>query len=184
MISTTTSSDWEENYAYTLGVQAFIYAYPWTYMPKAYWDRLTAGTAGLNEFAHIRELVDATHTAGGAPNNDTLYSRTILYLGNEPIVLSVPEIPDRYYTMEIIDFRGDNFAYVGTRATGTAAGNYAIVGPNWQGELPADVKPLEGPSTTPWAFILGRTLVDGESDLDAVHAHRRCLRCGVRTEAG
>jgi len=153
------SLDWEEQYAYTLGVQAFIYAFPWTYMPKLYWDLYTAGEVGLNEFVHNRKLKDATHTEGGSPNNDTLYSFAILDLGNEPIVLSVPEIPERYYTMQIADFKGDNFAYVGKRATGTAAGNYAIVGPNWQGELPADVKALEGSSATPWAFIAGRTLV-------------------------
>lgn len=27
------SFDWEEEYAYTLGVQAFLYALPWTYTP-------------------------------------------------------------------------------------------------------------------------------------------------------
>ena len=44
--------------------------------------------------------------------------------------------------MEIVDFMGDNFAYVGTRATGTKAGNYAIVGPDWKGTLPEGVQPL------------------------------------------
>ena len=37
---------------------------------------------------------------------------------DEPVILTVPAISDRYYTMEIADFMGDNFAYVGTRATG------------------------------------------------------------------
>ena len=53
--------------------------------------------------------------------------------------LTVPEISDRYYTMEIVDFMADNFAYVGTRATGTKAGNYAIFGPDWKGALPPGV---------------------------------------------
>jgi len=119
--------------------------------------------------APARQLVDATQLNGGAPNNHTLYSRAWVNLKDEPYILSVPEIADRYYTMEIVDFMGDNFAYVGTRATGTRAGNYAIVGPDWQGTLPDGVKRLP-PSSTPWIFILGRTYISGASDLDAAHA--------------
>lgn len=71
--------------------------------------------------------------------------------------------------MEIADFMGDNFAYAGVRTTGTKAGHYAIVGPGWKGELPAGVTQLPA-SPTPWGFILGRTMVHGENDLNAVHA--------------
>ena len=106
--------------------------------------------------------------SGGAPNNDTLYSRAWVYLKDEPVILTVPEVSDRYYTMEITDFMGDNFAYVGTRATGTKAGSYAIIGPDWKGTLPDGVKALP-PSSTPWATILGRTYVKDASDLDAAH---------------
>ncbi len=153
--------DWEEEYAYTLGVQAFIYAYPWAYMSDGYWTRMTNAGGTVNEFYHYREIRDATWTGGGGPNNDTLYSHAVLYLGDEPMILSVPEI-ERYYTIELIDYRGDNFAYVGQRATGTAAGNYAIVGPNWQGELPEGVQKIEGSSSTPWAYLFARTLVEEE----------------------
>ena len=55
------------------------------------------------------------------------------------------------------------------RATGTRAGNYAIVGPSWKGELPAGVTQLT-PSRTPSAFILGRTLLSGPDDLPAIRA--------------
>jgi hypothetical protein len=53
------------------------------------------------------------------------------------------------------------------RTTGTKAGNYAIVGPLWKGELPAGVQKLT-PSRTPSAFILARTLLRGPDDLPAV----------------
>ncbi|NEQ65258.1 MAG: DUF1254 domain-containing protein [Symploca sp. SIO2D2] len=163
--------DWEEEYAYTLGVQAFIYAYPWAYMADGYWTRMTEAGGTVNQFYHYRDLKDETHTQGGGPNNDTLYSQAVIYLGDEPLILSVPAI-DRYYTMELVDYRGDNFAYVGERATGQEAGNYALIGPNWEGELPADVQKIEGFSSTPWGYILGRTLVTEEErrsgDLTAV----------------
>ncbi len=160
--------DWREQNAYTLGVQAYLYAFPWAYMPEARWLRTEALDRQADRFDHIRHLEDANHLSGGAPNNDTLYSRAWVYLKDEPVILTVPEIADRYYTMEITDFMGDNFAYVGTRATGTKVGNYAIVGPDWKGTLPEGVKALP-PSSTPWATILGRTYVKDASDLDAAH---------------
>ena len=162
-------ADWGEQNAYTLGVRAYIYAFPWAYMPNARWLRTETIDRQADRFDHIRHLEDATHLSGGAPNNDTLYSRAWVDLKDEPVILTVPEIPDRYYTMEIVDFMGDNFAYVGTRATGTKAGNYAIVGPDWKGALPDGVQPLPR-SSTPWATILGRTYVKDASDLDAAHA--------------
>ncbi len=160
-------ADWREQNAYTLGVQAYLYSFPWAYMPDARWTRTEDVDRQANRFDHVRKLEDASHLSGGAPNNDTLYSRAWLYVKDEPVILTVPEIRDRYYTMEIVDFMGDNFAYVGTRATGTKAGNYAIVGPGWEGKLPAGVKQLP-PSSTSWAFILGRTFVRNEGDLKDV----------------
>ena len=160
--------DWREQNAYTLAVQAYLYAFPWAYMPEARWLRTEALDRQADRFDHIRHLEDANHLSGGAPNNDTLYSRAWVYLKDEPVILTVPEIADRYYTMEITDFMGDNFAYVGTRATGTKAGNYAIIGPDWKGALPEGVQPLP-PSSTPRATILGRTYVKDASDLEAAH---------------
>jgi hypothetical protein len=161
--------DWKENYAYSLGVQAYLYGYPWVYMQRALWDRTEARNTPPNQFVHFRELKDASHTMGGAPNNDTLYSQTWVYLKDEPIILSVPGNRDRYYTMEIADFMGDNFAYVGVRTTGTKAGHYAIIGPDWKGTLPPGVVRLPRSSTV-WAYILGRTLVNGKDDLKTVYA--------------
>jgi hypothetical protein len=169
MTDKNSKPDWREQNAYTLGVQAYIYCFPWAYMPDARWTRTETINRQADVFAHVRKLEDAKHLNGGAPNNDTLYSRTWLYLKDEPVILSVPVIKDRYYTMEIVDFMGDNFAYVGTRATGTEAGNYAIIGPNWKGTLPAGVVALP-PSSTPWGIILGRTLVKPGEDLKNVFA--------------
>jgi hypothetical protein len=100
-------------------------------MPDARWTRTEKIDHKANTFHHVRNLEDANHLNGGAPNNETLYSRAWVYLRDEPVILTVPAITNRYYTHEIVDFMGDNFAYVGTRATGTKAGHYAIIGPNW-----------------------------------------------------
>jgi hypothetical protein len=123
--------------------------------------------AAVNQFWHSHAMAGPESLAGGSPNNDTLYSIAWLDLSKEPVILSVPDVGDRYYTMEIASFDSDNFAYVGMRTTGTKAGNYAIVGPLWKGELSSGVQQLT-PSRTPSAFILGRTLLRGADDLPAI----------------
>ncbi len=168
--------NWREEYAYTLGVQAFIYGFPWTFLPQLRWQWVTQAPsdpaggpyAPLNEFWHARRLSSAADRSGGSPNNDTLYSIAWVDLSAEPVILSVPAIPDRYYTFEMSSMDSDNFAYVGTRATGTSAGDYAIVGPQWAGTLPRGVTALP-PSRTPYVLITGRTLVYGSEDVANVH---------------
>jgi hypothetical protein len=63
----------------------------------------------------------------------------------------------------------DNFDYVGQRTTGSQAGHFALIGPNWEGELPDGVKATER-APSPWILCLGRTLVDGAEDVPAVAA--------------
>ena len=161
--------DWREMNAYALGVQAYIYTFPWSYMTDQRWFRSADVGHQANQLFHFRDLKDASHVDGGSPNNDTLYSRSWLYLKDEPIILSVPAISDRYHSVELTDYMDDNFAYVGTRTTGDGAGTFAIIGPGWKGSLPAGVTALP-PSSTPWAFLQVRTAVKDASDLDAAHA--------------
>lgn len=170
------TNDWNYKFAYTLGVQAYIYGFPWINMAQYRWEWVTQpptpdndhAYAPLNKFSHATTLKDASWQGGGSPNSDTLYSSAWLNLTTEPVILSVPAI-DRYYTMEIAGFDSDNFTYVGTRTTGTNAGNYLIAGPNWVGTCPTNVTPLT-PSRTQYVLIAGRTLVYGVDDLTNVYA--------------
>ena len=170
------TNDWKYKFAYTLGVQAYIYGFPWINMAHYRWEWVTQPPtpendhpyAPLNKFSHATTLKDASFRGGGNPNTDTLYSVAWLDLTTEPMVLSVPAI-DRYYTMQIAGFSSDNFAYVGTRTTGTNAGNYLIAGPDWVGPCPPNVTPLTN-SSTPYALIMGRTLVYDVNDLTNVYA--------------
>ncbi|UVE16053.1 DUF1254 domain-containing protein [Pseudomonas sp. LS44] len=101
-----------------------------------------------------------------SPNNDTFYSRALLDLRSEPQVLSVPAETQRYYSFQLIDLRTNNLDYIGTRATGTAAGRYLIAGPDWKGELPAGYSGvIRSPSRL--VFLLGRTEVKGPEDQGA-----------------
>ena len=56
-------ADWREQNAYTLGVQAYLYAFPWAYMPQARWLRTEAIDRQADRFDHIRHLEDASISA-------------------------------------------------------------------------------------------------------------------------
>lgn len=165
-----------ETYAYTLGIQAYIFAFPYSYNAELRWLWVTQPVnpqripyAPLNQFWHNRDLADATYRNGGTPNNDTLYSIAWLDLAKEPLVLSVPDVPNRYYVMEMASMDSDNFAYVGSRTTGPKAGNYLIAGPDWKGDVPAGLTLLPA-SRTNAALIIGRTLISNAADKANVHA--------------
>lgn len=163
-----------EAYAYAIGVEAYVYGYPLVEMYRVRYKRLFEPNDGipsrLNEFHHVRNLLDYKNTAVVAPNNDTLYSTAWLDLAKEPIVLEVPASPKRFYVMQFMDFYTSDFAILGTRTTGSNAGSYVVVGPNWKGELPKDLKRIDSPTNSVW--LLGRTLVDGPEDLAAAHAQQ------------
>ncbi len=101
-------------------------------------------------------------------NVDTLYSFAWLDLSKEPIILSVPDTHGRYYLMPILDAWTNVIASPGKRTTGTKAGNFAIVGPNWSGTLPDGIKEVKSPTNT--AMIAGRTQANGPADYAAVNA--------------
>ncbi|MGQ0708346.1 MAG: DUF1254 domain-containing protein [Rhodoferax sp.] len=167
-------TNWREDFAYSMGLSAYLYGLPYGYFQslrfKYPWVKPTAqANQRANQFWHQRDFTSAAEKDGGTPNTNLFYSVASFDVSKEPLILSVPAIKDRYYTHELISMDSDNFAYVGARATGTEAGNYAIVGPNWKGTLPADVKPLP-PSRTPYGLIYGRTWVDGPNDLKAAYA--------------
>ncbi|WP_206754529.1 DUF1254 domain-containing protein, partial [Leptolyngbya sp. FACHB-36] len=153
--------------ALEIGTRAYIWGYPLIYT-KRFEIRRLAVTAPFNQFSRSQNLTTARNRAVVAPNNDTLYSTTLLDLRQEPVVLSVPDTNGRYYSLQFFDNYTNTFAYVGRRVTGTSAGEYAIVGPNWCGSLPSNFKQIKSPVNM--VFILGRTLIDGEADLPAARA--------------
>ncbi len=170
-----TSERAREDLAYTIGKQAYVYGYPWIYLPTLRYIWVTkpinparAPYAAINHFWHLRQLGDAEYRNGGSPNNDTLYSVAWVDVRNQPVILSHADMGDRYFTFELASLDSDNFAYVGKRTTGGEAGNFAIVGPDWKGTLPKGVTALP-PSRTPTVLILVRTLVNGADDLPQVN---------------
>ena len=160
--------------AYALAREAYLYAYPIVSMEATMRQASNVPDAKsvnmrapLNQFAHARAYPKADEKDVVRFNFDTLYSFAWLDLSKEPVIVSVPDMDDRYYLLPMLDMWTDVFAVVGTRTTGNGAGNYALVGPGWTGTLPEGVTMIAAP--TPNIWILGRTKTDGPADYANVH---------------
>jgi hypothetical protein len=150
------------------GAQAYLYGYSLVLM-NATKESMTdsgQGKVPLNHFSHVQYFPDHHFRQVVRPNNDTLYSTAWLDVSQQPLVLSVPAMADRYYVMPLMDAWTNVFASVGTRTTGTEAGVYVIVGPNWQGDAPADLPLIRSPTNLIW--LIGRIQTNTESDFEYI----------------
>jgi hypothetical protein len=176
----STAGTLTEAEAHQLGMEAVVYGYPLVLgdVTKQVQTNVTTpehnGRAPINQFSNFLTYPTAAYRDVVRANVDTLYSLAWLDLSKEPLVLSVPDTHDRYYLLPIMDAWTDVFASPGKRTTGTKAGDFAIVGPNWTGTLPAGMKELKSP--TNMAMIVGRTQANGSADYAAVHAIQKQYR--------
>jgi hypothetical protein len=102
-------------------------------------------------------------------NRDTLLTVGWLDLSKGPQVLHVPDMAGRYYSVQFTDRSdGTDFAYVGTRTTGTQAGDYLITGPGWKGQVPGSMTQITSPNNS--VLVFGRVLVENDRDLSTAYA--------------
>ena len=124
--------------------------------------------APFNELHNDHHVATPADTAVVTPNSDTPYSIVWMDLRAEPMVVSVPAVDrKRYYSVQMIDGNAYNYGYIGTRATGSDAGDYLIVGPGWKGQTPAGIKKVFQ-STTPFGLTLFRTQLFNAADIPNV----------------
>jgi len=138
--------------------------------------------SGFNNYLHGRQLFDSSYDTVVNANNDTLYSTTFADLRAEPVLVSVPPTGDRYFVIQLVDMSTDNFAYIGTRATGRDGGDFLLVGPHYKGPLPdeLDAQVIIAPSE--FVALATRTAIDGPADLDGVIAIQEHLRVRALSE--
>ncbi len=158
--------------AAAIAEEAYVYAFPMMENYRTMYvqaiDKTAPGyQAPFNELVHKSKLLDPSFKDVVRPNTDTLYSMAWLDLRAQPIVISVPEVENRYYSVQLVDMFTHNFAYIGTRATGTEAGSYVIAGPEWEGAKPGDTEAVFR-SESNFVLCLIRTEVDGPDDVAAV----------------
>ena len=124
--------------------------------------------APFNQIANAANVFTYKDTAVVTPNSDTPYSVVWMDLRAEPLVLSVPAVdPKRYYSVMLCDGNTYNYGYVGTRATGSEAGDYMVVAPDWKGATPSGIKKVFR-SSTQFSLAIYRTQLFSPDDLDNV----------------
>jgi hypothetical protein len=156
------------NRALQIGTQAYIWGYSLVILKRKLRTLAIKSEVPLNQFIYREQLATPEDKNVNLPSNDTLLASAWLDLRQEPIILHVPDTQGRYYSVQLMDAYTNTFAYVGRRVSGTKEGNYAIVGPTWQGTLPTGIKPIKSPTNT--VLPLVRNLVEGKDDLPAVRA--------------
>ncbi|RLP23539.1 DUF1254 domain-containing protein, partial [Mesorhizobium sp. YM1C-6-2] len=119
-------------------LEAYIYGYPLVTMEMT--RRVITNVAEpkgtrapMGHLIKLREYPNAQFRDVTAPNADTLYTTVFLDVGDEPWIVSLPDLNDRYALFPMLDGWTTVFDVPGKRTTGTGAQTYAITGPGWEG---------------------------------------------------
>jgi hypothetical protein len=151
-----------------LAADAYIYGFPLVFGLQTVGGQAEMGMitpSPLNTFSHASRLAGPDDRFVSI-NNDTIYSIAQVDVSGGPVLLRVPDTAGRYYVLQFVDAWTNNFAYVGRRATGTAAQSFLLTPPGWDGNAPGGARVIGFPTNV--GTIVGRWACDGPADLDAV----------------
>jgi hypothetical protein len=154
-----------------VGTLAFIYYWPRIIVEGFKRAILRGGLGGdgpipVNTLVAVRGRSSESASTGsvmGTGTDDLLYIGGWLDVSAGPRVLHAPKMHGRYYSVQFSDpTSGANFAYVGTRTTGTSAADFLLCRPSWKGDLPAGMTRINVPHRS--ALIIGRVFAANEED--------------------
>lgn len=157
------------------GVQAYIYGYPLMMFgvtgrtATTVQDTMTRnGAAPLNQFGKEQMLPNSKFTDVVLPSTTTLYASAFINLQTEPVILHIPTINNRFFLLQMLDAWTDvSMQSPGTRLN-SQEGDYALVGPDWNKELPSTIhQVIKMPTNSMW--IIGRIYTNGtDADVQVV----------------
>lgn len=99
-------------------------------------------------------------------------------LSGNPLLLTIPQMDGRYWSIQCCDFFGSTFAMINRRNTPGPA-TIALVGPNWRGRLPKGVTAVHR-SPTGLAILAMRSHFVSDADREILVG----LRAGFTSSAG
>ena len=153
--------------AQAIGLLGYVYGYPIVDMLKQMHNethRVRADqpvAAPVNRIAvYPGVLTPRTQGQLRGANADTLYVNGWFDLSKGPVLIDVPEMGERYYTLTFMDLYSKPH-HLGTRTNGGKATRYALVGPSG-GVVPDGHERFDLPTDIAW--LLGRVLVVGAAD--------------------
>ncbi|WP_085694169.1 MULTISPECIES: DUF1254 domain-containing protein [unclassified Pseudomonas] len=156
----------DEEAAYKLGMQAYVYGYPLIYFARLRYSRMMDGDPMMRvrqtwgQWLHRN--VPVTPDIAGAPQTDTLYSSLWLDLRAQPYIVTIPRMDDRYWSVQFCDLFGSTFGLPSRRSL-PQGGRVAVVGPDWNGMLPVDID-LVVRAKIPQTFNVMRIFFANEQD--------------------
>ncbi|MFN5084127.1 MAG: DUF1254 domain-containing protein [Novosphingobium sp.] len=164
---------------YELARELYRYAFPLIFFGRYRHNSLTGVDVitrqpmTANQWSHSNRTV--TPESSGAPQTDTLYSILLGDLRQESLLLNIPAMDGRYWSIQCCDFFGSTFAMINRRNTSGPA-KVALVGPHWRGKIPKNVDAVYR-SPMPWIFAAMRIHFASEIDRDRMLT----LRTGFAT---
>jgi hypothetical protein len=154
--------------AYLYGLQQVIfYVTRFNYTQKEDSDVFV----GVNRLYYPNEgrPITADFTAVVTPNDTTLYGTAFLDLQDDPIVIEMPGVTDRYFSLQLMNQYGIFPLYAGNQFNGTDARSYLILPDDDEGEIPGDFAATDvvQAGTKSLAMIVRYALRDptGESEI-------------------
>lgn len=166
-----------ESEAFAVGYHAYLWGYVYV---KSMLLRDEATHPDYKAYAPVNALHVHTELAKPGftdftPNIDTLYGLGWLDLSNGPVLMQVPAMGERYWTVQATDAALNCAEYVGRRMR-SKPGLYAYCHSGWSGKLPPGVHRIDVPTHT--VFIQLRTVVDPgvAGDIEAVAALNARIR--------
>ena len=166
----------QEELAYTLGLQAFIYgAGPLTVAQvRAASTNVDApmdnGAAPLNMMGKTLALAGPEDRVVPTVNNDTLYSQSHINLNDTgPLVIEIPPTNDRYFIVQLLDDYSEAVGNLIKDNVGQDGGKFLLVNKGWKGIEGGIPDGIDGiiESRTPLVWYIQRTGVSGNKDLSA-----------------
>jgi hypothetical protein len=166
--------------ARSITADAYVFAYPMLFHYGALYNQTQdpADPRAIGAFNRFRHDVAGYGPGSGravVPGNDSPVSWAWLDLRAQPLVLSVPAVPDdRPYSFQFVDLFARTIGYVGALATGPGGGTYLVAGPGWDGVVPDDVDEVIR-SGSGFVMVLGRFGVfDREDVANVVALQEQC----------
>jgi hypothetical protein len=110
----------------------------------------------------LTDYIDPSERLVACPNQDVVYGAGSIALDLSPVVVQVPDFGDRFWVYQIVDLRTDSFIELG-KMYATTPGFYLLVGPSWEGEVPAGITRVFR-STTNTGFAAPRVFQDDTTE--------------------
>ena len=129
---------------------------------------------GLNRLSWVRKKITPDFPIV-TPNATTLYGTGFLDLRIEPIVIEVPEITDRYFSVQVMDQYGIFRLIVGSPFNGTKARKYLLVPPGYKGKLPGSFPTTDiiaWPSKTGWMGVRMAVKTGSDEEIAVINEYQ------------